>query len=44
MLVEGPNTKKLYVEWTYGDPDPPPDLAAFKAGIRTFEAQLSRFR
>ena len=44
VLVEGPNTKKLYPEWTYGDPYPPPDLAAFKASTRTFESQLSRFR
>ena len=44
VLVEGPTTKKLYLEWTYGDLYPPPDLANFKAGIRTFEAQLSRYR
>jgi len=43
VLVEGPNTKKLYVEWTYGDdPYPPPDLEAYRAGTRTFGSQDNR--
>ena len=44
VLVEGPNTKKLYVEWTYGDPYPPPDLAAFKANAHSFGSAGNRSR
>ena len=40
VLVEGPTTKKLYVEWTYGDPLPP-DLEAFKAGAHTVGSQAN---
>ena len=43
VLVEGPTTKKLYLEWTYGDP-PPPDLEAFKANAHGVESQTNRRR
>jgi len=42
VLVEGPTTKKLYVEWTYGDPYPPPDLEAFRENTGRFGLQTNR--
>ena len=44
VLVEGLNTKKLYVEWTYGDPYPPPDLEGFRESPRTFGSQHNQSR
>jgi hypothetical protein len=44
VLSEGPTTKKLYVEWTYGDPYPPPDMEAFRASTRTVGSQANRSR
>ena len=29
VLVEDSNTKRLYVQWTFGDPYPPPAFAPF---------------
>ena len=35
VLVEGPTTKKLYVEWTYGDSYTPPAFTPFQARTGT---------
>ena len=37
-VLGGPTTKKLYVEWTYGDLLPP-DLETFKANACSIESQ-----